>query len=61
MQELWRFYAGSAVNAPAISYAVGDKQYIAVLVGSKMSDNVLAQSPELKNNTSASMLLVLTL
>ena len=61
LKELWSFYAGSGINAPAISYAVNGKQYVAVLVGSKMSENVLAQSPELKNNNSASMLFVFSL
>jgi alcohol dehydrogenase (cytochrome c) len=30
---LWSFKAPTAINAPAISYAVGGKQYIAVLAG----------------------------
>jgi alcohol dehydrogenase (cytochrome c) len=33
LEELWRFETGSGVNAPPMTYAVGDKQYIAVLVG----------------------------
>lgn len=33
LQELWRFETGSGVNAPPMTYAVGDKQYIAILVG----------------------------
>ena len=61
LNELWSFYAGSGINAPAISYSVNGKQYIAVLVGSKMSDNVVGQAPELKNNNTASMLFVFSL
>lgn len=37
------------------------KQCIAVLIGSKKSDNVPAQSPELKNDNPASMLFVFSL
>jgi alcohol dehydrogenase (cytochrome c) len=58
LKELWSYYAGSGINAPAISYAVNGKQYIAVLVGSKMSATVVGQMPELKNNNTASMLFV---
>jgi hypothetical protein len=37
---------------------VNGKQYIAVLVGSKQSQNVVPFSPELKNTSTASMLYV---
>lgn len=33
LAELWLFPTGSGLNAPVISYAVGDKQYVAVAVG----------------------------
>jgi hypothetical protein len=39
----------------------GDKQYIAVLVGSAMRAQVLANAPEMRNNATASMLFVFTL
>jgi len=32
-KELWKFQCGAGVNAPAVSYAVGGKQYIAVAAG----------------------------
>jgi quinohemoprotein ethanol dehydrogenase len=32
-QKRWSFYAGLGISAPPISYAVGDTQYLAVLVG----------------------------
>ena len=32
-QELWKYNCGAGVNAPAVSYMVGDKQYIAVAAG----------------------------
>ena len=32
-KKLWTFQCGAGVNAPAVSYMVGDKQYIAVAAG----------------------------
>jgi PQQ-dependent dehydrogenase (methanol/ethanol family) len=32
-KELWKFQCGAGVNAPAVSYTVGGKQYIAVAAG----------------------------
>ena len=32
-KELWKYNCGAGVNAPAVSYMVGDKQYIAVAAG----------------------------
>jgi glucose dehydrogenase len=32
-KELWKFNCGAGVNAPAVSYMVGGKQYIAVAAG----------------------------
>ena len=34
------------------------KQYVAVLVGSRQPTNIIPQSPELKNTSTASMLFV---
>ena len=31
--ELWRFNVGSGISAPPITYAVGGRQYVALLVG----------------------------
>ena len=61
LQELWSFNAGTGINAPAVTYAVNGKQYVAVLVGSKQSGNVIGLSPELKNTATASMLFVFSL
>jgi glucose dehydrogenase len=30
---LWKYNCGAGVNAPAVSYTVGGKQYIAVAAG----------------------------
>ena len=32
-KELWKYYAGAGVNAPAVSFMVGGKQYVAVAAG----------------------------
>jgi hypothetical protein len=61
LQELWTFNIGTGINAPAISFAVNGKQYIAVLPGSAMREQVLGTAPELRNNSTASMLFVFTL
>jgi len=58
LQEVWSYNTGSGINAPAISYSVSGKQYIAVLVGSKQPAAVLSEAPELKNTSTASMLFV---
>jgi alcohol dehydrogenase (cytochrome c) len=61
LQEVWSFNVGTGINAPAVTYAVNGKQYIAVLVGSKQPANVISLSPELKNTSTASMLFVFSL
>src|SRR5579864_131411 len=61
LAELWSFNAGTGINAPAVTYAVNGKQYVAVLVGSKQPANVIGLSPELKNTSTASMLFVFSL
>jgi len=58
LKELWSFNAGSGINAPPITYAVNGRQYVAVLVGSRQPNNVIAKAPELKNTSPASMLYV---
>jgi len=37
MDVLWTFPFGTGVNAPPMSYAIGDKQYVAILVGELQS------------------------
>src|SRR5689334_4216662 len=58
LQELWSFNTGTGINAPPITYSVNGKQYIAVLVGSKQSQQTLAEFPEFKSTSTASMLYV---
>jgi alcohol dehydrogenase (cytochrome c) len=61
LQEVWSFNVGTGINAPAITYAVNGKQYVAVLVGSRQNVNILQVAPELKNTSTASMLFVFAL
>jgi alcohol dehydrogenase (cytochrome c) len=58
LAEVWSFNVGTGINAPPITYSVNGKQYIAVLVGSKQPGAVIANSPELKYTSTASMLYV---
>ncbi len=58
LKELWSFNAGTGINAPPVTYAVNGKQYVAVLVGSRQPNNIIALAPELKNTSPASMLYV---
>jgi alcohol dehydrogenase (cytochrome c) len=58
MQEVWSVNIGTGINAPPITYSVNGKQYVAVLAGSRMSANVIANAPELKHMSPASMLYV---
>jgi alcohol dehydrogenase (cytochrome c) len=61
LKEVWSFNTGTGINAPPITYSVNGKQYIAILVGSKQTAAVWADSPELKNTSTASMLYVFSL
>ena len=58
LQEVWSVNLGTGINAPPITYSVNGKQYVAVLVGARNSANMLANMPELKNVSTASMLFV---
>jgi alcohol dehydrogenase (cytochrome c) len=49
---------GSPIQAPPVSYSVSGKQYVAVLVGARMWPFIVENAPELKNQTTASMLYV---
>jgi len=58
LQEVWSFNVGTGINAPAVTYAVNGKQYVAVLAGSTQRLTVWQNAPELKNTSTASMLYV---
>ena len=45
LQELWSFNVGTGINAPAVTYSVNGKQYVAVLVGSRQALNVWQNAP----------------
>jgi len=58
LQELWSFNAGAAFRAPPIAFAINGRQYIAVLAGARQNPAEIAEYPELKHNSPASMLYV---
>jgi alcohol dehydrogenase (cytochrome c) len=61
LNEVWSFNVGSPIQAPPMSYSVNGKQYVAVLVGARMWPYIIENAPELKNQTTASMLYVFSL
>ena len=58
LQQAWSFSVGTGINAPAVSYSVNGKQYIAVLAGSRQSPFVMQNDPALKYSSTTSMLFV---
>jgi alcohol dehydrogenase (cytochrome c) len=58
LKQVWNFNVGTGINAPAISYSVNGKQYIAVLAGSRQSPFVMQSDPSLKYSSTTSMLFV---
>src|SRR5215831_6174766 len=58
LQEVWSYNVGSGINAPAVTYAVNGKQYVAVLVGAPERANVTREIPELKGMPVTHMLYV---
>jgi alcohol dehydrogenase (cytochrome c) len=61
LNEVWSFNVGSGINAPPVTFSINGKQYVAVLVGSRQPANIINNSPELKYNSTASMLYVFSL
>ena len=61
LDQLWVFNVGTGIKAPAMSFAVNGKQYVAVLAGSRQSVNIINNAPELKHTSTASMLFVFSL
>src|SRR6516162_6379569 len=58
LQELWSYNVGAGIDAPAITYAVNGKQYVAVLVGAPQRAAVIREIPELKDRPITHMLYV---
>ena len=58
LKQVWSYNVGTGINAPAVTYAVNGKQFVAVLVGSRQPAAIIGQHPELKNTATASMLVV---
>ena len=58
LQQVWSYSVGTGINAPAVTYSVNGKQYIAVLAGSRQSPFVMQNDPQLKYTSTTSMLFV---
>ena len=62
LEELWSINVGTGINAPPMTYAVDGKQYIAIASGlNPVARAKLARSPEMKNQSNATMLFVFAL
>ncbi len=63
LQKLWSFNTGGGVNAPPMTFEVGGKQYIAILVGmgGAWDKWFIDSTPELKTMQPGSMLYVFAL
>jgi alcohol dehydrogenase (cytochrome c) len=62
LEELWSFNAGTGFVAPPMTYAVNGKQYIAIASGlNNVARAKLARSPEMRNQSNATMLFVFAL
>src|SRR6516225_6080330 len=59
LQELWSYNVGAGIDAPAITYAVNGKQYVAVLVGAPQRAAIIREIPELKDRPITHMLYVI--
>jgi alcohol dehydrogenase (cytochrome c) len=56
---LWRFNLGSGINAPPMTFAVGDKQYLAIQTGlNRNALNINSMTPELRDMRNQTMLFV---
>jgi alcohol dehydrogenase (cytochrome c) len=59
LDELWRINVGPGFNAPPMTYAVDGKQYIAIASGLfRNAKNKLKNAPEMKNQSTATMIFV---
>jgi alcohol dehydrogenase (cytochrome c) len=62
LEELWKINVGTGFVAPPMTYAVDGKQYIAIASGlNPVARAKLARSPEMKNQSNATMLFVFAL
>ena len=61
MNQLWSFSVGSSIKAPPITYSVGGKQYIALLVGAAPGGTQKRDQPSLNHFAPVHMLIGFTL
>ena len=59
MQPLWKINVGVGFDAPPMTFAVGGKQYVAILSGlSRIAIGKHVNTPELKEQRNQTMLFV---
>src|SRR5262245_11356897 len=59
LAELWKINLGSGVNAPPMTFAVNDKQYIAIASGLyATARRARANAPELRDQRNATVLYI---
>jgi alcohol dehydrogenase (cytochrome c) len=59
LEELWRFNVGSGINAPPMTFEVGDRQYLAIQSGlNRNARNINSMTPELREMRNQTMLFV---
>jgi hypothetical protein len=59
LAELWRFETGISIKAAPFSYAIGGKQFIAIMVGGPAPGGAI--HPELKEMIPGGMMYVFSL
>jgi alcohol dehydrogenase (cytochrome c) len=59
LKQLWKINVGSAFAAPAMTFEVGGKQYIAIASGrSPLAKRRVVNTPELKDQSNATVVYV---
>ena len=59
LEQLWKVNVGIGLNAPPMTFAVGDKQYVAILAGlGRFARFTLVNTPELRDMRNQTMLVV---
>jgi len=61
MEEVWKFNVGSCIKAPPMTFSVGGKQYVGIMVGALPAAAETKVNPELTNFTATHMLVVFSL
>ena len=61
LEVVWSYNVGIAIKAPAVTYSVGGKQFVAVLAGAKPDSHAIKKKPYLEHFSPSSMMFVFAL